>query len=353
MEDEDILLNASNENNKDLKAKITELSNDIKNKELTILEMNMIHKKLIHRIDSLTKEADLMMDKKGSFFVFNKNLLDFAIERLNELLECPILLIPMESPVITPSGVTVEKKAMEQLIKSKEVDPFDRNKECKHLISNHFASKLQEIVNDILTKTIKDKKEFFELYDNYRRQINVSENYCQTDYKINVDQELQTDFEDSKINDEDISKNKNSNDLNNSAELKSKLEEALAELQSLKDENDLLIATINNEKSDEDEDKLTEVQNEYESKINLLRKEHTNCVTELNTKISEKDSEIKSYLAKIYQLQTEIVSLKDLAQSSQNENTNTSTGISGNLRMMIRCWLYVCMKLSKIIYQMI
>lgn len=49
-----------------------------------------------------------------------------TIKKLNALFECPITLQPLVTPVVLPSGITIEKEAMHRLIKGQMLDPFNK-----------------------------------------------------------------------------------------------------------------------------------------------------------------------------------------------------------------------------------
>ena len=74
------------------------------------------------------------------------------MEELEDLLNCPILLIPIQKPVILPSGHTVEEVVMQNFIEKRSFDTYDNSKMCENLVHNRFFSSLKE-----LYESIKDK----------------------------------------------------------------------------------------------------------------------------------------------------------------------------------------------------
>ena len=54
----------------------------------------------------------------------------------------------ISSPVILPSGVTIDEPAIDDLIKRKEMDPFDRNHTISSKTKNIFAVKVIEILKE-------------------------------------------------------------------------------------------------------------------------------------------------------------------------------------------------------------
>lgn len=70
-------------------------------------------------------------------------------EDLTNLFECPITLCEIESPAILPSGHTIEKSFMEELIKNDHKDPFDNRTEVNYVVTNRFAIKVKEELNRI------------------------------------------------------------------------------------------------------------------------------------------------------------------------------------------------------------
>ena len=70
------------------------------------------------------------------------------LKKLEELLQCPINLELMVEPVLTPSGNTLDKQAMEPLISRKKRDPFTRQGFCKVIKPNYLVKQILEIFHE-------------------------------------------------------------------------------------------------------------------------------------------------------------------------------------------------------------
>lgn len=70
-------------------------------------------------------------------------------EELCSLFECPITFEEISTPVILPSGHTVEKSTMDKLIDNSSKDPFSNTEKCTQIIVNRFALKVKEILSEI------------------------------------------------------------------------------------------------------------------------------------------------------------------------------------------------------------
>ena len=85
-------------------------------------------------------------------------LMDFTVAKLESLLDCPLSMHQIKVPAILPCGKTVEKEFMEELIRRKKSDPFDRTQPCKTLVVNRLAQELQETLA-IVSKKREELKE--------------------------------------------------------------------------------------------------------------------------------------------------------------------------------------------------
>ena len=59
-------------------------------------------------------------------------------------------MIPIKSPVVLPSGHTIEKCVMEQFIERKDNDPFDNSKKCEQIVFNRFFDNVKELYNQLV-----------------------------------------------------------------------------------------------------------------------------------------------------------------------------------------------------------
>ncbi|CAI2373827.1 unnamed protein product [Moneuplotes crassus] len=69
------------------------------------------------------------------------------IAKIKSHFECPILLEEIESPVICPSGHTVDLKVYEQLVRDGRKDPFSGEKLGDKVVVNRFMMTAKEIIN--------------------------------------------------------------------------------------------------------------------------------------------------------------------------------------------------------------
>ena len=76
------------------------------------------------------------------------------IEELNDLVICPISQETISSPVLLPSGVTVQEYVFDKLKGSK--DPFNRNIIVNDKIVNRFAKNVFEMLTNV-SKMIQSK----------------------------------------------------------------------------------------------------------------------------------------------------------------------------------------------------
>ena len=81
-----------------------------------------------------------------------KEILEWVICSLEELLQWSINLESLENPVVLPSGHTVHQKTMEQFIEGAKCDPFDPSKQWDQLIHNRIAKEFQKILDIIKVK---------------------------------------------------------------------------------------------------------------------------------------------------------------------------------------------------------
>mmetsp|Transcript_30257 Transcript_30257/g.29754 ORF Transcript_30257/g.29754 Transcript_30257/m.29754 type:complete len:81 (+) Transcript_30257:1289-1531(+) len=69
------------------------------------------------------------------------------LDKLEELLICPISSDVVKIPAITPSGHLVDASVIERLIHEKKRDPFNRRLRLTTLTYNRLASSILELIN--------------------------------------------------------------------------------------------------------------------------------------------------------------------------------------------------------------
>ena len=66
-------------------------------------------------------------------------------EKLKLLLQCPITLQQYTDPVLSPSGNTIEKSVMENLINTQSTDPFTRIGVWETITPNLVVTQILEL----------------------------------------------------------------------------------------------------------------------------------------------------------------------------------------------------------------
>lgn len=114
----------------DLKKSIMELKKKVERSEADYLKLNKNYRA-----------------KANQCRTFEENI-STLVHKVDKELECPILLAPMQTPTITPSGNTVDESIMDDLISSKKADPFDSKSLCDKKIINRLAINIRNIINE-------------------------------------------------------------------------------------------------------------------------------------------------------------------------------------------------------------
>ena len=127
--------------------------------------------KLITKIQDLTEiigdlemkwkeyEIDRLIESKESSKVATQrweNRLKQIIEKINDLLVCPQSSVKIGTPIILPSGFTVDQLVADKLIEKKRKDPFDSNLKIKSKTVNRFAVRVKEIISEFEKSTLKN-----------------------------------------------------------------------------------------------------------------------------------------------------------------------------------------------------
>ncbi|CAI2372241.1 unnamed protein product [Moneuplotes crassus] len=119
-----------------------------------IIPINNSYKKiicfqlLIYKLQFKVFELEKLVSD-GQVPIFEDPPIDFGpqIAKIKSHFECPILLEEIESPVICPSGHTVDLKVYEQLVRDGRKDPFSGEKLGDKVVVNRFMVAIKEILN--------------------------------------------------------------------------------------------------------------------------------------------------------------------------------------------------------------
>ena len=104
-------------------------------------------------------EIDRLIESKESSKVVTQrweNRLKQMIEKINDLLVCPQSSVKIGTPIILPSGFTVDQLVADKLIEKKRKDPFDSNLKVKSKTVNRFAVRVKEIISEFEKSTLKN-----------------------------------------------------------------------------------------------------------------------------------------------------------------------------------------------------
>ncbi|CAI2365614.1 unnamed protein product [Moneuplotes crassus] len=85
--------------------------------------------------------------------------LQTQIAKIKSYLECPIYFDEIQSPVICPSGHTIDQKTYKELFKNKMSDPFSGEKLNKKVIVNRFMVAVKEILQSENAQNHEEEKE--------------------------------------------------------------------------------------------------------------------------------------------------------------------------------------------------
>lgn len=79
-------------------------------------------------------------------------LLDYMLTELHSLLECPVLLVEMMNPCITPSGSTIDGNVLDSYLATKKSDQAFSITPNTPKIPNLLAASVQELVHKVEDK---------------------------------------------------------------------------------------------------------------------------------------------------------------------------------------------------------
>lgn len=127
-----------------LEKRFREFQNLSKTRETNLREERIRFKKEIEAFQQ--SRSDVQYFKHYSSLVF----------RLKELYECPISCSNLTSPIILPSGITIQDSFFDELVKHNTVDPYNKNLRIRQRIVNRFAERVKEVIEGIEKEVIKD-----------------------------------------------------------------------------------------------------------------------------------------------------------------------------------------------------
>ncbi|CAI2361623.1 unnamed protein product [Moneuplotes crassus] len=78
-----------------------------------------------------------------------KTLFTMMNRRIENILECPLTRDRIKTPMILPSGNTIDKSFMDYLVPARKPDPFDKTKICDRRIHNLFVSNVIDIMDEV------------------------------------------------------------------------------------------------------------------------------------------------------------------------------------------------------------
>ena len=90
------------------------------------------------------------------------SILHKILSKLSELIDCPISMIQIQNPVILPSGVTIDRKAYDNLIGKK--DPYDKTLVVGKVVVNRIFKDIIEFLHEISDQINENKQEGIALF---------------------------------------------------------------------------------------------------------------------------------------------------------------------------------------------
>ena len=126
-------------------SKLTNENSKLKTENSKLKEENSKSKKKLKKI------KDYRFDLSKNYNSENK-LFEHFLFSLSEILECPILLEPFQSPTLTPSGHTIEKSVANKLFSDGGVDPITGKGVFKEIKTNWLAVKASNLHKEVVQK---------------------------------------------------------------------------------------------------------------------------------------------------------------------------------------------------------
>ena len=112
-----------------------------KNTELSIKINNSLEK--IKRTELKVNEIRNVRNDVHYFEFY-----DTLVSNLEELFECPLSMADLTSPMILPSGRTIQEDNLDELIRRNSLDPFNKNLRVQHKIVNRFVFDVKDVIDN-------------------------------------------------------------------------------------------------------------------------------------------------------------------------------------------------------------
>ena len=90
---------------------------------------------------------DILKAVENSDEARSNSIIHLVLGKLQELLECPISMEKIRTPLILPSGNTVDEESFNKLVNKN--DPFNKNFKVKEKTINRFAKQVIEIIDSV------------------------------------------------------------------------------------------------------------------------------------------------------------------------------------------------------------
>ena len=140
-----MLLKESEENLKSCKKKVEDKNNEVKDRDDTINYLQgYIHNYTI-KVQKLENRAVDIRSTRNDVHYFE--FYDSLLFDIKNLFDCPLSMVDLTKPCILPSGNTIQEDYLDELIKRKSLDPFNKNLRVQQKIVNRFATEVRDAIN--------------------------------------------------------------------------------------------------------------------------------------------------------------------------------------------------------------
>ena len=138
------------------KSEINQLNNEKQElqKENDLLKTKI--KQSLAKSEKLNLKIDEIRSARSDVHYFE--FYDKLVEGLKDLIECPLSLVDITSPIILPSGNTVQENKFNELVARNCLDPFDETLAVRHKIVNRFMIKVKEEIKKSQNNVIKESE---------------------------------------------------------------------------------------------------------------------------------------------------------------------------------------------------